>query len=439
MNDADAKFDDRDGERSAGSRAEVAIVSKPLNDNYAPDSFATDALDETHLLLAYAASSGINIEPEVSEAIARARAANERHSWNADIEAKFWPAKSKLSQSVKPVTVDSLAAGAVGVAANATRKYFKWTLILSAVIVPISIVMFINTAISNDVGNLLKENDAAAVGLHEQLVNYQSALEQGKRTTGDPANPKENALSSQALLSPNLVEKLAQFARVNRQIFAESRVLNFFIFNTIDEPRWARDDKDKTETGNDKIASQNDATEKEKEKPMTLEERIRANLELDVRAGDQTRNPKKSEEMLFPSLADEGFQKLATYQDIRAFARQTQQVNVIIYGAITAYVLPVAYALLGACAFALRNMAAQAGSKTYQPSYFNRARLIIALIAGTVVGLFNNFTQGVSVSPLAIAFLVGYAVEVFFSFLDAFVHTFERVRNPRALGATAAA
>jgi len=114
-------------------------------------------------------------------------------------------------------------------------------------------------------------------------------------------------------------------------------------------------------------------------------------------------------------------------------------VNVIIYGAITAYVLPVAYALLGACAFALRNMAAQAGSKTYQPSYFNRARLIIALIAGTVVGLFNNFTQGVSVSPLAVAFLVGYAVEVFFSFLDAFVHTFERVRNPRALGASATA
>jgi len=78
-------------------------------------------------------------------------------------------------------------------------------------------------------------------------------------------------------------------------------------------------------------------------------------------------------------------------------------------------------------------MAAQTGTKTYQPSYFDGARLIIALIAGTVVGLFNNFTQGVSVSPLAIAFLVGYAVEVFFSFLDAFVHTFEKMRDPERL------
>ena len=101
----------------------------------------------------------------------------------------------------------------------------------------------------------------------------------------------------------------------------------------------------------------------------------------------------------------------------------------VIYGAITAYLLPIAYSLLGACAFALRNLSAQTRAKTYQPSYANFARIIIALIAGTVVGLFNNFTNGASVSPLAIAFLVGYAVEVFFSFLDSFVQTFRKVRT----------
>jgi hypothetical protein len=419
MNDADAKFDDRNGGRPAGSHdEEERTTSQPLKDNYAADSFATDALDETHMLLAYAASSGINIDPEVSEAIARARAANERHSWNADIESKFWPAKSKLSLSVKPVTVDTLAAGKFGAAAIATRRYFHSTVILAAIILPISIVMFINTAISNDVGNLLKENDAAAIALHEQLVNYQSALKQAARTTDDRANQNGTAANlpdvSQALLSPNLVEKLAQFARVSRQLFAESRVLNFFIPDTAELPPWAT------------------AKKGEKEDPR------RANLELDVRAGDPTKtgDPKNPN---YPSITDQGFEKLAAYQDIREFARQTQQMNLVIYGAVTAYILPVAYALLGACAFALRNMAAQTGTKTYQPSYSNRARLIVALIAGTVVGLFNNFTQGVSVSPLAIAFLVGYAVEVFFSFLDAFVHTFESVRNPRGLGASASA
>jgi hypothetical protein len=425
MNDADVKFDDRNGEGPARSRnEEERTTAQPPKDNYAPDGFATDALDETHMLLAYAASSGINIDPEVSEAIARARAANERRNWNADIEAKFWPAKSKLSLSVKPVTVDSLAAGAVGAAAKATRRYFVWTLILSAIIVPVSIVMFINTAVSNDVGNLLKENDATAIAVHEQLVNYQSAVKQATRTTGDPANQNGNPVNlpgmSEALLSPNLVERLAQFARVSRQLFAEAQVLNFFLHATR-EPAWAGRCK--------------------KSDPAELREKCeatkRTNLELDVRAGDRAVD--RQGNLLYKSITDQGFEKLGTYQDIRAFARQTQQMNLVIYGAITAYVLPVAYALLGACAFALRNMAAQTGTKTYQPSYSNRARLIIALIAGTVVGLFNNFTQGVSVSPLAVAFLVGYAVEVFFSFLDAFVHTFERVRNPRALGASATA
>ena len=230
MNDAGATFGDRNGEGPARSRAEKAIVSEPPNDNYPPDNFATDALDQTHMLLAYAASSGINIEPEVSEAIARARAANERQNWNADIEAKFWPAKSKLSQSVKPVTVDSLAAGAVGTAANATRRYFFWTLILSAVIVPISIVMFINTAISNDVGNLLKENDAAAIGLHEQLVNYQSALEQGTRTAGDPANQNGNALNSQALLSPKPGREAGTIRSCQPAGFCRSQGLEFLYF-----------------------------------------------------------------------------------------------------------------------------------------------------------------------------------------------------------------
>jgi len=425
--EAPCGLDDPSKVTPAGSSDDEERTSRPVTDNYVPDDFVTDALNETHMLVAYAANSGITIEPDVSEALAHARAAHEGQNWNADIEARFWSAKSKLGLSVKPVTADTLAAGAVGVAASATRRYFLWTLTLSAIIVPISIVMFINTAVSNDVGNLLKENDKAAIAVHEQLVNYQSVLEQATQTVGDRANQNRNAANlpgmSQALLAPNLVDSLAQFARVNRQIFAESQALNFFILDAAREPEWAS------------------AKKTPKEDPR------RANLELNVRAGDPTVNPDGER---FPSITNEGFSKLATFQDIRAFARQTQQLNLVIYGAVTAYVLPVAYSLLGACAFALRNMAAQSG-KSYQPSYFNRARLIIALIAGTVVGLFNNFTQGVSVSPLAIAFVVGYAVEVFFSFLDAFVHTFESVRNPssstpspptsslpsRALGASA--
>jgi flagellar biosynthesis protein FliQ len=74
-------------------------------------------------------------------------------------------------------------------------------------------------------------------------------------------------------------------------------------------------------------------------------------------------------------------------------------------------------------------MSAQTVARTYLPSHHVFARVVIALIAGLVVGLFNNFTQGITLSPLAIAFIVGYAVEIFFSFLDAFLETLKKVRS----------
>jgi len=56
---------------------------------------------------------------------------------------------------------------------------------------------------------------------------------------------------------------------------------------------------------------------------------------------------------------------------------------------------------------------------------------MIAAIAGAVVGLFNNFTisQGASIPPLAIAFLVGYAVDVFFSFLEGLIQAFTKNKS----------
>ena len=57
-----------------------------------------------------------------------------------------------------------------------------------------------------------------------------------------------------------------------------------------------------------------------------------------------------------------------------------------------------------------------------------------------VVGLFNSFTvtQGASIPPLAIAFMVGYAVDVFFSFLEGLLQAFTKTKTaaiPQAGGA----
>ena len=64
----------------------------------------------------------------------------------------------------------------------------------------------------------------------------------------------------------------------------------------------------------------------------------------------------------------------------------------------------------------------------------NWAHFLIAGIGGAVVGLFSNFTisQGASISPLAIAFLVGYGVDVFFSFLEGLMQSFTKGKTANA-------
>jgi ABC-type glycerol-3-phosphate transport system permease component len=114
------------------------------------------------------------------------------------------------------------------------------------------------------------------------------------------------------------------------------------------------------------------------------------------------------------------------------------------YGAITTCLLPVLYALLGTCAYLLRSFEQEMTTKTYVPSSANSARFLIAGIGGGVVGLFNSFTvtQGASIPPLAIAFLVGYAVDVFFSFLEGLLQAFTKTRTaavPQPVGPAASA
>jgi hypothetical protein len=76
--------------------------------------------------------------------------------------------------------------------------------------------------------------------------------------------------------------------------------------------------------------------------------------------------------------------------------------------------------MLGACAFGFRNLSR---TKTLQAIATVGPRLMLALFGGFVGGLFTDFIKGLTLPPLAIAFLVGYSVEIFFSFLDRIIET----------------
>lgn len=112
-------------------------------------------------------------------------------------------------------------------------------------------------------------------------------------------------------------------------------------------------------------------------------------------------------------------QSTQKYQKIRQYALSVIDAKSIVFGSISASILPMSYALLGACAAVLTAFSQQLERRTFTWSYASPSRFIIAAIGGGVIGLFNiTGGEGTTASPLALAFVVGYSTDVFFSFLE---------------------
>jgi len=99
---------------------------------------------------------------------------------------------------------------------------------------------------------------------------------------------------------------------------------------------------------------------------------------------------------------------------------------------LESYILPVLYALLGASAYVLRTMAQEIEEGKFSAES-NRSyilRMALGTLAGLMVGWFvfllPRQTFLASISPLAIAFLVGYNIEILFSWMDAFIKKFSK-------------
>jgi hypothetical protein len=127
-----------------------------------------------------------------------------------------------------------------------------------------------------------------------------------------------------------------------------------------------------------------------------------------------------------PNVAETVTKMIPEFQDLRQYGQTGRDLVAVIYGALSTCILPVLYALLGVCAKLLGQFEQQIRTRTYVQSEANSAHFVVAAIAGGVVGLFNNFTlgQSASIPPLALAFLIGFSVDVFLSFLETLSQSF---------------
>src|ERR1700730_7528270 len=258
---------------------------------------------------------------------------------------------------------------------------------LASIIVPFSVASFVTSAISDAIRKDIVTANELAVKLTAQLRPPQAPTTGAAPAAAEPASGLPAGLAV-----VDVVTELQQFASIIRAVDGRARQLNTFVFHIEQDPYF------------------------------------------DIRQNREAIHTKFQLPAGLPNLAEASDDRIRVYQDVRYFAQSLLDDVSFFFGAITTCLLPVLYALLGTCAYLLRSFEDQMRSKTFIPSVANSARFLIAGIGGAVVGLFNNFsiTQGASIPPLAIAFLVGYAVDVFFSFLEGLLQAFTKTRSSGA-------
>lgn len=350
----------------------------PKGSNSGPPPYAVEALNDSEFLLKYACETGTTVDDATRDKVLAGRAAS-LETWNQQTIAGVLEALTKLAAQLKPVSAESLRRTING-SRPTFRAYVTVSIFLAVTIVFFSAVSFVTSALSKSI--------SADIGTANELATkLRSQLGAPPTETNSPSPTAAIDLSQppKGVNPVDVISELQLYASTIRAIDARAQQLNRFT-----------------------VPHEIDPFSTNRNNPAKMHEIFQLNVGL-------------------TNLWEEAERRTRVYQRVRSFAQSILDNVAFSYGAVAACVLPVLYALFGTCAYLLRSFEQQIQTRTFIPSSANSARFLIAAIGGTVVGLFNfTITQGASIPPLAVAFLVGYAVDVFFTFLEGILQAFTK-------------
>ncbi|PPQ34062.1 hypothetical protein [Rhodopila globiformis] len=361
----------------------------------------TPTLDSSHLaaaiedsqdLLRYAARAGIAIPDATINALVHARTCLASGTVPEADTVAFYAAYATLASRVAPVTVDTLRISNEKTRQN-LRRNGMLAVALALVVVVFSGISSVTTSMAQGIQAGITHANELAIHLRAEVGPPKpgSTVETGCGPATMPPDPPLKATDATALIA-----ELQDFAATIRTMLRTATKLDVFVADweksPLDPPgAWGANAQERLELQPDLI-----------------------------------------------NMRKDSFCKIATYEAVRLFAQNVHADSLAIYGAISAYLLPVLYALLGACAYNLRDFSTRVKRRTYHPSsYANTARTIAAMTVGTIISLFNVFNNSAGLQPLAVAFLAGYGVEAFFAFLDALLTAFSNRGRPAPPAAAA--
>jgi len=377
--------------------------------NFSQLSYVKEALEDAENLLKFAQETGVAIENDVRKHVLDARAA-----FGTGLDETLTDnLLSALGRLANAVSADHVTAESLRECSNSLKKRHPYripSLILALVVVVYSTLSFVTSSIAESIRNDVATANELALKLTSEFPPGAGTGQPTGATITIPPDHvpssdgvaghstthgalKNNALSPSALpdgLSrADVIKDLQTYAACVRNIDTHAQELTWYthLWDRLFKPQ--RID------------------------PFHL---IRRNLE-ELHDEFELKVP-------ITDYAEAADERTITYQKVRCFAQNMVDDVSFYYGAVSSCVLPVLYALLGAAAYLLRTYDRQVSERTYVHSAANDSdRFLVAAIGGAVVGLFSTMmgNGSVKVPPLALAFLVGYAVDVFYAFLESLI------------------
>jgi hypothetical protein len=265
-------------------------------------------------------------------------------------------------------------------------RRLEWVVGAYAVIlIGFSIGMFMMKNTSENVGNLITTQNDAALKLWVNLDYFE--------------HHRDESPAANTSLPPGLFESLVEFSRTNASIIKTVHRLRpsmlFASTASLDEVLTTRlKPKDGTGSRFDHIG---------------VDPHTDAN-----------------------NVVKQGMYQIELYQAIRDYAQDQSSFYKDCLGAVSVYVMPVLYALLGAFLWAFRSSCQKVtavGAVPADPAPDRTSRFVMAAIAGIAISVFGSvLPKDTLVSPLAMAFVFGYSIDIFTSRLDGYIETLSKPR-----------
>jgi len=371
------------------SETPVKLVTKndPKNSGTQP----TEYIYEAELLLAYVAQNGLEIDNAIVSVIVNSKYWLEQGEWTPEREIQFWIAFNTLAKCVSPVSVASLKATSSTAAESSIlrdpRKRFNfYSLPRGSTFAKQSVNLYQKSTVWVLLVLLLAHSYwlseymliAPILELPQQIEKTQEEkADLAKKLPAD--DPRINELDTKIKDYENVIQAHSQMVRTCKPL------LSLFVACPM---------------------SPEESTEKEKPQ-------------------DKSNKP-------------------ATPKVIVGLEALIQQKKFILAN-LQLFMLPLLYGLLGALVYVLRTLTIEIKTLTYtvESNISYRLRIQLGALAGLAIGWFTGPNASFSLdalssevlstfggvsaqtlSPMALAFLAGYSVDVLFALMDRIIYAF---------------